>query len=142
MGFYVGSSDTAVPFDTLVTNYLSQHNGVFSSADMLSMHSQISLMKPLLLVFTLSYMLLPLVFAYIWLLFRPSGWTYKYLWTFVFVNFLGLLGGNAIPGKESDDVSIRQQHILEYGKDLRVFWARVWWYTLPINSIFLVYSII
>lgn len=142
MDFYSPSRIAQVPFDTLVTDYLSQHNGVFSTADMLSFHSQISMLKPVLFVATLSYLLLPLVVAFFWILARPSDWTYKYLWHYVTINFFGMLGATVVRGSDENTISIRQQHILEYGRDLREFWARVWWYTLPFNSLLLVYSIV
>lgn len=138
MDFYSSSRIAMVPFDTLVTDYLSQHNGTFSTADMLSFHSQVSALKPMLFVASLSYLFLPLIVAFFWILLRPSEWTYRYMWHYVAVNFLGFI----VPHLDNCHTSIRQQHILECGKDLRVFWARVWWYTLPFNSIVLFYSMI
>ena len=132
---YMGYSDT-VYVDTLVQQKLAILGGDPTIMDLLSVHGPFSILKPLLFVFAITYAFLPLLIGYLWCVTRPSVWVYQYQWAWLAINFIGLVSYRV----NSDWTAIRQKHIDEYGTDLRCFWPRIWWYTLPFNTIILIYA--
>lgn len=108
-------------------------NHGFDFTDLFVWGGPLSIIRPLLLLVSLTYMIFPAVLGFIWVLTRPSQWSYQYLWPFFFTNFVQMFSHKDY----GQMTGIRLQHIDEYGRDLRVFWPRVWFYTLPINSLLL-----
>lgn len=127
------NGDTTVTLAQFTHAYVQEH-GQLTVDSMLSFSGSYSVIKPLLVLFSLTYAISVPLIGFIWAITRPSDWTYKYLWAFFNVNLMQMLFGAGLGGNDKY-TDLRLQHIDEYGKDLRVFWPRVWYYTLPFNLI-------
>lgn len=106
-------------------------NGGFSLTDVFSMSGPFSTGHAIVFFFVITYSIAPIVFGFLWALTRPSDWVYKYMWAFMYENLIAFfrLHDNGL------NTQLRRQHIDEYGHDLRYFWPRVWFYTLPLNCL-------